>query len=112
MVTLRVYDAAKRNKKYEDYIDRYCLYVPIPRNRVKEFGYVGTFLGFSFSDERIIKCYWDECEYGVAFMNLGTKIKRESLPKHVQKWIDTLEKKWNRALKEDTEEAWNEWNRA
>lgn len=45
-VTLRVYDSAKRNKKYKNYIDRYSLYVPTPRNKVKEFGYVGMFWAF------------------------------------------------------------------
>lgn len=111
-VTLRIYDSAKHNKKYENYVDRYSLYVPIPRNRVKEFGYVGSFLGFSFSDKGITRCCWDECRHGVAFMNLGKKIKRESLPKHVQEWVNTMERIYNRALKEDTEEAWEEWNRA
>jgi hypothetical protein len=110
-VTLRVYDAAKRNKKYEDCIDRYSLYVPVPRNRVKEFGYAGTFLGFSFSDSGITRFCWDECRKGVAFMNLGKKISRDTLPKHVQEWVDKMESTYNRALKEDTEEAWEEWNR-
>jgi hypothetical protein len=45
-------------------------------------------------------------------MSLGKKIKRESLPQHVQQWIDTLQEKYNRALKEDTLEAWEEWHKA
>jgi hypothetical protein len=110
-VTLRVYDSAKRNKKYENYIDRYSLYVPTPRNKVKEWGIMGTFLGFSFSDKGITRCCWDECKQGVAFMNLGKKIKRDTLPKHVQEWVEYMENTYNRALKEDTEEAWDEWNR-
>ena len=40
-VTLRVYDTAKRNKKYKNYIDRYCLYVPTPRNKIKDWGFMG-----------------------------------------------------------------------
>ena len=111
-VRLRVYDSAKRNKKYENYIDRYSLYVPIPRNKVKEFGYVGMFLGFSFSDKGITRCCWDECRKGVAFMNLGAKVKRDTLPKHVQEWVKNMESTYNKALKEDTEEAWDEWVRA
>ena len=111
-VTLRVYDAAKRKKMYENCIDRYSLYVPTPRNKVKEWGIMGMFLGFSFSDKGIIRCCWGECKHGVKTMNLGKKIKRDSLPKHVQKWIDTMEEKYNRAVKEDTEEAWEQWNRA
>ena len=110
-VTLRVYDSAKRNKKYENYIDRYSLYVPTPRNKVKEWGIMGTFLGFSFSDKGITRCCWDECKKGVAFMNLGKKIKRDTLPKHVQEWVENMENTYNKALKEDTEEAWDEWNR-
>ena len=111
-VTFRVYDAGKCNKKYENCIDRYSLYVPTPRNKVKSWGIMGMFLGFSFSDKGITRCCWCNCECGVKTMNLGKKIKRESLPKHVQEWIDTMEEKYNRALKEDTKEAWNEWNRA
>jgi hypothetical protein len=110
-VALRVYDSAKRNKKYENYIDRYSLYVPTPRNKVKEWGIMGTFLGFSFSDKGITRCCWDECKQGVAFMNLGKKIKRDTLPKHVQEWVEYMENTYNKALKEDTEEAWDEWNR-
>ena len=108
-ITLRVYDSGK---KYKDFADRYALYVPTPRNKAKEVGYVGMFLGFSFSDKGITRCCWDECRHGVKTMNLGKKINRDSLPKHVQKWIDTMEEKYNRAVKEDTEEAWEQWNRA
>lgn len=111
-ITLRVYDSAKRNKKYENYIDRYSLYVPTPRNKVTEWGYMGMFLGFSFSDKWITRCCWDECRQGVASMNLGAKVKRDALPKHVQEWVEKMEKAYNKALKEDTEEAWDEWVRA
>jgi hypothetical protein len=44
-------------------------------------------------------------------MNLGKKIKRDTLPKHVQEWVEYMENTYNKALKEDTEEAWDEWNR-
>ena len=110
-VTLRIYDSAKRNKKYENYVDRYSLYVPTPRNKVKEWGFMGTFLGFSFSDKGITRCCWEECRQGVAFMKLGKKVKRDTLPKHVQEWVEKMESTYNRALKEDTEEAWDEWSR-
>ena len=106
MVTLRVYDSASIRKEYADYIDRYSLYVPTPRNKIKEWGIMGIFLGFSFTEKGITKCSWDECRHGVGTMNLGKKVKRESLPQHVQQWIDTMEEKYNRALKEDSKEAW------
>ena len=106
MVTLRVYDSASIRKEYADYIDRYSLYVPTPKNKIKEWGIMGIFLGFSFSDKTITKCSWDECRHGVGTMRLGKKVKRESLPQHVRQWIDTMEEKYNRVLKEDSEEAW------
>jgi len=108
-VTLRVYDAAKRSKEFENSVDRYSLYVPTPRNKVKEWGFMGTFLGFSFGDKGITRCCWDECRNGVSSMNLGKKIKRESLPKHVQEWVDHMESTYNKALNEGTEEAWEKW---
>lgn len=112
MVTLRVYDSASVKKEYETYVDRYSLYVPTPRNKVKEWGLMGMLLGFNFNEESINRCNWCECSRGVQTMNLGKKIKRESLPQHVQQWINTMEDKYNRAVKEDTAEAWEEWNRA
>lgn len=112
MVTLRVYDSASVRKECATYVDRYSLYVPTPRNKIKEWGIRGLYLGFSFSDKGITRCCWGECTYGIQTMSLGKKIKRESLPKHVQQWIDTMEEKYNRALKEDTAEAWSEWEKA
>ena len=112
MITLRVYDAAANNKKYENFFDRYSLYVPTPRNKVAEWGYAGVFLGFSFDNNTIQRCCWDECKLGVASMNLGRKVKRETLPKYVQEWVNRMETIYNKALKEDTEETWEEWNRA
>ena len=112
MITLRVYDSASVRKEYATYVDRYSLYVPTPRNKVREWGVMGVFLGFNFDDKGITRYCWDECKHGVKTMSLGRKIKRESLPQHVQKWIDTMEEKYNRALKEDTAEAWTEWDRA
>lgn len=109
MITLRVYDAAANNKKYVDFIDRYSLYVPTPRNKVAEWGYTGIFLGFSFGNNTIQRCCWTECRLGVASMNLGRKVKRETLPIDVQLWINKMETIYNKALKEDTEEAWEEW---
>ena len=110
MVTLRVYDSASLKKEYETYVDRYSLYVPTPRNKVKEWwGIMGMFLGFSFNDKQIIRCCWDECKYGVKTMKLGKKIKRDQLPKHVQEWINEEERAYNKALKENTLEAWEEW---
>lgn len=82
-IALRVYDSVK---KYKNYIDRYCLYVPTPRNKIKDWGFMGMFLGFSFSDKGITRYCWNECRQGVAFMNLGAKVKRDTLPKHVQEW--------------------------
>ena len=112
MITLRVYDSASVKKEYATCTDRYTLYVPTPRNKVREWGYMGTYLGFSFTDEVLIKCCWGECENGVRTMSLGRKVKRETLPMHVQKWIDKLEKAYNKAITENTEEAWEEWGRA
>lgn len=112
MITLRVYDSAVRNKRYADYVDRYSLYVPTPRNKVREWGYMGMYLGFSFSDTTITRCCWGECRQGISSMNMGKKIKRDTLPLHVQQWVDRMEKAYNRVLKENTEEAWEEWNKA
>jgi len=111
MVTLRVYDSAARNKCFTDYVDRYALYVPTPRQKVSEWGFMGMYLGFSFGKETITRCCWEECRQGVASMKLGKKIKRNTLPLHVQEWIDNMERVYNRALRENTQEAWEEWCR-
>lgn len=112
MVTLRVYDSASLKKEYATYNDRYVLYVPTPRNKVKEWGIMGMYLGFSFTDKQIIRCCWEECNDGVKSMNFGRKVKRESLPNHVRTWVESMEKVYNNALEKDTNEAWDEWNRS
>lgn len=115
MVTLRVYDAAARNKKFADYLDRYSLYVPVPKRFVKDFGYRGAFLGFSFHGDEthghITRCCWDEAKNGLYSVNLGRKVKRETLPTYVQAWVNEMEKVWNKATTEDTEDAWEAWNK-
>lgn len=106
MVTLRVYDSKV------DVADRYCLYVPTPRNKVKEWGNMGIYLPFNFNiDNKTITRYaWGECVNGVASMNLGHKKKIDTLPKFVREWIKKNETLYNRALTEDTLTAWNDWN--
>lgn len=107
-VTLRVYDAGK---KYENYPDRYSLYTPTPRNKVKDWGYMGIFQGFNFSVNSITKCTHDECKYGIGLdCFLGKRIKRDTLPIHVQQWIDKQEQLYNKAIKEDTQQAWDNYN--
>ena len=109
-VTFRVYDAALTNKVYENFVDRFSLYVPYPRNKRKEYGNLyGIFLGFSFNERDIIKCCWEECKYGVKYHDLGRKVKRETLPLHVQKWVSKLEKTYNDYLKNATAENWEKW---
>ena len=106
MVTLRVYDSKV------EVADRYCLYVPTPRNKVKEWGNMGIYLPFNFNidNKTIIRFAWGECVNGVASMNLGRKMKIDTLPKFVREWIKKNETLYNRALKEDTLDAWNDWN--
>ncbi len=111
MVTLRVYDSASIRKEYATYVDRYSLYVPTPRNKVKEWGIMGVFLGFNFDEKGITRYCWGECRHGVGTMNLGRKVKRDALPKHMQEWVDKMEKFYNRALKENTIKAWEDWYR-
>lgn len=41
-ITLRVYDSGN---KYKNYIDRYCLYVPTPRNKIKDWGFLSVTKG-------------------------------------------------------------------
>ena len=106
MVTLRMYDSNK------SVADRYCRYVPTPRNKVREWGFMGMYLPFSFNESGIIGYSWGECKNGVKSANLGKKIKRETLPTHVQEWVNGLELKYNRALTEDTDDAWEEWCKA
>lgn len=99
---LRVYDSGK------DLVDRYSLYFPYPKKRVidyyHEYGvYItGDYLLFSFSDdgESINRCGWDswDLKYGYC-SKLGKKVKTETLPKPVQKWIEGYEKLWNNLLK-------------
>lgn len=107
MVTLRVYDSRR-----DDVADRYCLYVPTPRNKVKEWGVMGIYLPFNFNigNKTITRFDWGECVNGVASMNLGRKMKIDTLPKFVREWIKKNEETYNRALKENTDEAWNDWN--
>ena len=106
MVTLRVYDSKV------DVADRYCLYVPTPRNKVKEWGVMGIYLPFNFNidNKTITRFAWGECVNGVASMNLGHKMKIDTLPKFVREWVKKNEETYNHALKENTDEAWLDWD--
>ena len=108
MVTLRVYDSG-----HAEVGDRYTLYCPVPRNRVSEVGGIrGIYLGFNFNkDGDVIRYMWDEDCRGVAFMNLGRKLRREYLPKRVADWVSHMEEVYNRAWEEDTVDAWDAWNK-
>lgn len=109
-ITLRVYDSGK---KYKDFADRYALYVPTPRNKVREWGFMGMYLGFNFNEEgkTIHRECWGDCKNGIKTMSMGKKIKRDTLPLFVQEWVNGMEEAYNKALTEDTEEAWEAWNR-
>lgn len=105
-VTLRVYDGGKNFT-----VDRYTLYYPTPRNKQKSWGYAGMGLGFSFNDSQIVKCCHNECGIGIGIDYFpGKKIKRETLPLHIQKWIKKEEDAYNKAIRLDTQEAWDEFN--
>ena len=113
MITLRVYDAACVRKKYAEYADRYTLYIPTPKKFIRKWGYFGVGIGFNFGDDgRLIRFSSFEVDKPIACMSMGKKLKRESLPKHVQDWINNLEILYNKALKEDTDEAWDAFNQA
>ncbi len=104
---VRVYDGAMgkvERHQYKGYVDRYSLYFPCPKKWQKEeykkSGKVitGHYLGFSFSEdgEYINRCIWDEWDLSHGRCdNLGKKVKIETLPKPVQKWIRGYEKRWN-----------------
>ena len=92
-VTLRVY---KAGKKYDGCVDQYSLYYPTPQNKVNDWGYKGVYLGFSFSQDGIIKCTHEELSAGSKVdACLGKKVKIESLPQHVQDWITEEQKSFN-----------------
>lgn len=96
--TLRVYDAAGLKKEYAGYQDRYSLYFPYPDKWV-ENGHVGDFLAFNFTEDEtrphITRLYWDEWHRRNGYVRLGKKVKIETLPEYVQKWIKGFEKVWN-----------------
>lgn len=107
-VTLRVY---KAGKKYDGYVDQFSLYYPTPRNKVKDWGYMGQFLGFSFSQDTITKCTHDECKLGLGIDTfLGKKQKIEDLPQHVQEWIKEEEKAYNTAIDLDSIDGWDAYS--
>lgn len=98
---LRVYDSARGGKerhKFENYIDRYCLYFPYPKKWLIDSEVKGDYLAFSFNTEtKIIKrCYWDEWKKRDGFCDkLGKKIHTDKLPDFVAEWVKGYEKVWN-----------------
>ena len=106
---VKVYDAGKR---FEGYVDRYCIYYPYPKKDNKGRRAKGFTLDFSFSEHGITVCCHSEVEIGSSLREaLGKRVKNEDLPQHVQKWVQKHEEAYNKALKLDTETAWNEFNR-
>ena len=124
-MTLRVYDGArgsKERRQYEGYIDRYSLYFPYP-NRWKTETYKkygehisGEFLGFSFSKNgsNINRCCWNQWNLRDGNCGgLGKKVKINTLPEPVQKWIHGYEIAWNNLINnpedEDVIKAWEDY---
>ena len=122
---LRVYDAARGSRdrhKFENYPDRYALYFPHPKKWIKDdlesYGehITGDYLNFSFSEggKTITRCCWDEWNLRNGLCdNLGKKVKIESLPEPVQKWINGYEIAYNDLIKnpedEDAIERWESY---
>lgn len=113
-LTLRVYDGAARNKQCAEWHDRYVLYFPYPKEWV-ENGHVADFLAFSFNEDalykRITRCYWDEWYRKDGYADrLGKKVKIDTLPQHVQKWIAGFEKAWNDYVNDpDNKRVYKRW---
>lgn len=117
---VRVYDSARGRKerhKFENYIDRYCLYFPNPKKVVEETynllgeTITGTFLRFSFeSDGRINRCAWDEWNRRDGYVdNLGKKVNIDTLPEKVREWIREYERRWNNYISSNSTQAEREW---
>lgn len=119
---VRVYDGARGKKErhqYENYVDRFALYFPHPKKwqeeTYKKHGerITGDYLCFSFSEDgkSITRCCWDEWNLRHGHCDtLGKKVKIETLPEPVQKWIAGYEKRWNDLIThEDDEKVKKAW---
>lgn len=119
--TIRVYDSGK---KFMGHPDRYVLYFPYPKEWIRDnkyaispvgYEHVGDFFAFSFGDKTIQRCYWGEwCRKDGYASNLGKRVKIDTLPKHVQKWIRGYQKVWTDYINHPDEEwsrkAWEKYN--
>ena len=83
-------------KKYQSG-DRYSLYFPTPRNKRKEWGIKGQYIGFNFNDDTIYR-YDCGCANTTNFY-MGKKVKIEDLPKHVQEWVMAEQENYNNVIR-------------
>lgn len=110
---LRLYHDTR--KEFRDYVDAWSIYVPYPKwLREKEHGVFGCYLGCKPTENGIIRCTWeyDEITPGHGRPRLGKRVDIKTTSKAFQKIFRHYERLWNKTLKENTEKAWDRWNRA
>lgn len=109
-VKARIYDSGK---KYESYPDRYAILYMIPKE-YRNNGLKGIYLGCRPTEDGMIRCTWEEVKtsdrIGVT-VNLGKRIPIEHLPAGFRHIVRKMDRVYNRALNENTEQAWAEWYR-
>lgn len=99
-------------KEFRDYIDAWSIYFPYPKWMRKENpGVYGCFIGCKPTEDGMIRCTWNFDEFGMR-PYLGKRVDVSTTHIAFQKIFYHLEKLWNDAITKNTEEAWEEWNRA
>ena len=95
-----------------DFIDGYTLYFPYNKKLREQTKCAGYGIGCSQGMYgNVIRCDGFDVESFVT-VNLGRKVKLETMSEEFQRWAKHMEEAWNNALKFDDKEHWDIWNKA
>lgn len=108
MIVKLYHDERKINK---DAVDSWSIYCPYPKKYRKTTGIKGVFLECTPTEEGMIRCCWMEDEVGKKIY-LGKRVDVSSTPKAFQVAFHSIESAYQKACKEDTEEAWQAFARS
>lgn len=95
---------------HKDAMDSWSIYCPYPKKYRKNTGIKGVFLGCMPTEDGMIRCCWMEDEVGKKVF-LGKRIDVSSTSKAFQAIFHDIASLFNKACKENTEEAWRAFAR-
>ncbi len=111
----RVY--IENRKEFKNYADPVTVYFPYPKRLWERERAKGYYIACNFTSSGLLmRLHSDTVDVGVMIngnrCHFGRRLHDKDIPAPALKEIKALESAWNRAVSEDTDEAWDAWNEA